>query len=181
MYIYIYIHVYVCVCINSYCSEINRFYLCLSPFPPLADAVVKQCMARALLRRRKVLVLDEATSSVDSNTDGLIQEMIRNKFENCTILSIAHRVPTIVDSDRVIVLDQGHVVEYDSPSVLLKNPVSTDEQYCCCCCFSIYMFKEKKSGMAFLVELSQTKSNSCCYVQDSLFTSLVTEYNKNHS
>lgn len=74
------------------------------------------------------MVLDEATSSVDSNTDGLIQEMIRSKFEDCTILSIAHRVPTIVDSDRVIVLDQGRVAEYDSPSVLLKNPVSIDER-----------------------------------------------------
>ncbi|XP_068898240.1 multidrug resistance-associated protein 1 isoform X5 [Tenebrio molitor] len=79
------------------------------------------CLSRALLRKTKVLVLDEATAAVDLETDDLIQRTIRTEFKDCTVLTIAHRLNTIMDSDRVIVLDQGKIVEFDSPSNLLKQ------------------------------------------------------------
>ncbi|KAK3741425.1 hypothetical protein QZH41_003974 [Actinostola sp. cb2023] len=79
------------------------------------------CLARALLQRCKILVLDEATANVDYKTDQLVQQVIREKFGNCTVLSIAHRLNTIMDYDRVLVLDRGHVVEYDSPTILAAN------------------------------------------------------------
>ncbi|XP_024869837.1 multidrug resistance-associated protein 1 isoform X4 [Temnothorax curvispinosus] len=83
------------------------------------------CLARALLRKTKVLILDEATAAVDLETDDLIQTTIRQEFKDCTVLTIAHRLNTILDSDRVIVLDKGLIVEYDSPEVLLRNPSSS--------------------------------------------------------
>lgn len=79
------------------------------------------CLARALLRKTKVLILDEATAAVDVETDELIQNTIRVEFKDCTILTIAHRLNTIMDSDRIIVLDQGKIVEFDRPDVLLSN------------------------------------------------------------
>ncbi|KAF4398458.1 hypothetical protein G4B88_025437 [Cannabis sativa] len=82
-------------------------------------------LARVLLRRSKVLVLDEATSAVDVKTDALIQKTIREEFKSCTMLIIAHRLNTIIDSDRVLVLDAGQVLEYDSPEELLSNEEST--------------------------------------------------------
>ncbi|XP_026281245.2 multidrug resistance-associated protein 1 isoform X2 [Frankliniella occidentalis] len=82
------------------------------------------CLARALLRKTKVLVLDEATAAVDLETDDLIQRTIREEFKECTILTIAHRLNTIMDSDRVLVLDQGKVVEYESPDALLHKKTS---------------------------------------------------------
>jgi ATP-binding cassette, subfamily C (CFTR/MRP), member 1 len=82
------------------------------------------CLARALLRKTKILVLDEATASVDHNTDDLIQKTINVAFANCTVLTIAHRLNTIMDSSRVMVLDKGQVIEFDSPNELLKNKQS---------------------------------------------------------
>lgn len=79
------------------------------------------CLARALLRKTKVLILDEATAQIDIETDELIQKTIRSQFDDCTILTIAHRLNTIMDSDRIIVLDQGIIAEFDSPSNLLAN------------------------------------------------------------
>lgn len=79
------------------------------------------CIARALLRNPKVLVLDEATSSIDNTTDAAIQEMIRENFSGATVLTIAHRLNTIMDSDRILVLDDGRIAEYDSPSRLLDK------------------------------------------------------------
>lgn len=78
-------------------------------------------MARALLRKTKILILDEATAAIDLETDSLIQQTIRKEFADCTILTIAHRLNTIIDSNRVLVLDKGRVVEYDSPQKLLAN------------------------------------------------------------
>ncbi|KAN0055186.1 hypothetical protein ACTA71_008283 [Dictyostelium dimigraforme] len=78
-------------------------------------------LARALLRKPKILVLDEATASVDGQSDSLIQATIRNKFSNCTILTIAHRLNTIMDSDRIMVLDAGRISEFDEPWTLLQN------------------------------------------------------------
>lgn len=83
------------------------------------------CLARALLQRSKILVLDEATANVDFKTDQLIQQVIREKFVHCTVLTIAHRLNTILNYDRVLVLNQGHVVQYDSPSVLARESGGT--------------------------------------------------------
>jgi ABC-type multidrug transport system fused ATPase/permease subunit len=79
------------------------------------------CLARALLRKTKILILDEATSAVDVETDELIQETIRTEFKNRTILTIAHRIKTVMDSDKILVLEQGQVVEFDRPEELLKR------------------------------------------------------------
>ncbi|OVA16127.1 ABC transporter [Macleaya cordata] len=78
-------------------------------------------LARALLRRSKILVLDEATAAVDVRTDALIQKTIREEFKSCTMLIIAHRLNTIIDCDRVLLLDAGQVLEFDTPEELLLN------------------------------------------------------------
>ena len=79
------------------------------------------CLARALLSKSQVLLLDEATSHVDYETDAIVQATIRESFNGCTILAIAHRVQTIIDSDRILVMDAGFVVEYDAPLALLQD------------------------------------------------------------
>ncbi|XP_056263511.1 multidrug resistance-associated protein 1 isoform X3 [Pseudoliparis swirei] len=79
------------------------------------------CLARALLRKTKILVLDEATAAVDMETDNLIQSTIRSQFEDCTVLTIAHRLNTVMDYTRVLVLDKGEMSEFDSPSNLLAQ------------------------------------------------------------
>ncbi|XP_068447107.1 ATP-binding cassette sub-family C member 4-like [Clinocottus analis] len=79
------------------------------------------CLARAILRKNRILVIDEATANVDPRTDELIQKTIRDKFSECTVLTIAHRLNTIVDSDRILVLDSGAIQELDRPFTLLRN------------------------------------------------------------
>uniref|UniRef100_A0A8B9K2E4 ATP-binding cassette, sub-family C (CFTR/MRP), member 2 n=1 Tax=Astyanax mexicanus TaxID=7994 RepID=A0A8B9K2E4_ASTMX len=79
------------------------------------------CLARALLRKSKILILDEATAAVDLETDDLIQTTIRREFSHCTVLTIAHRINTILDSSRVMVLDAGRIVEFGPPDVLLQK------------------------------------------------------------
>ena len=79
------------------------------------------CLARALLQGNKIIVLDEATANVDYSTDELIQHTIRNEFKHCTVLTIAHRVSTILDCDRVMLLQEGRIVEFDRPQNLLKR------------------------------------------------------------
>ncbi|XP_051242789.1 multidrug resistance-associated protein 1 isoform X4 [Dicentrarchus labrax] len=79
------------------------------------------CLARALLRKTQILVLDEATAAVDMETDNLIQSTIRSQFEDCTVLTIAHRLNTIMDYTRVLVLDKGETAEFDSPSSLIAQ------------------------------------------------------------
>ncbi|KAF6717390.1 Multidrug resistance-associated protein 4 [Oryzias melastigma] len=79
------------------------------------------CLARAILRKNRILILDEATANVDPRTDSLIQQTIRDKFQDCTVLTIAHRLNTIIDCDKILVLDAGRMQEYDEPYVLLQN------------------------------------------------------------
>ncbi|XP_055020449.1 ATP-binding cassette sub-family C member 4-like [Boleophthalmus pectinirostris] len=79
------------------------------------------CLARAVLRKNRILVIDEATANVDPRTDELIQKTIRKKFKDCTVVTIAHRLNTIIDSDRILVLDNGVIQELDSPFALLQN------------------------------------------------------------
>uniref|UniRef100_A0A672I7Y0 ATP-binding cassette, sub-family C (CFTR/MRP), member 2 n=1 Tax=Salarias fasciatus TaxID=181472 RepID=A0A672I7Y0_SALFA len=79
------------------------------------------CLARALLRKSRILILDEATAAVDLETDNLIQNTIREEFSSCTVLTIAHHLHSIMDSSRVMVLDAGRIVEFDTPQNLLSN------------------------------------------------------------
>ena len=79
------------------------------------------CLARALLQKSKIIILDEATANVDFKTDRLIQEVIRSRFKDSTVVTIVHRLNTIMDYDKVLVMEQGRVVEFDKPQVLLQN------------------------------------------------------------
>ncbi|KAJ7294959.1 hypothetical protein O6H91_05G079100 [Diphasiastrum complanatum] len=82
------------------------------------------CLGRALLKRSRILVLDEATASVDGQTDAIMQKTIREEFSVSTVISIAHRIPSVMDSDKVLVLDAGYVKEFDAPSRLLERSTS---------------------------------------------------------
>merc|ERR1712217_714935 len=79
------------------------------------------CIGRALLKKSKVLGLDEATSSIDKHTDSLIQTLIRKHFKSTTVLCIAHRLETILDYDRILVLKRGKIAEFDTPQKLMQN------------------------------------------------------------
>jgi ABC-type multidrug transport system fused ATPase/permease subunit len=79
------------------------------------------CLARALLRQPRILVMDEATSSVDWNTDRLIQETVRERFNKSTVLIIAHRLNTIIDTDKVMVLSKGELLQFGTPAELLRE------------------------------------------------------------
>ncbi|XP_077989368.1 ATP-binding cassette sub-family C member 9-like [Glandiceps talaboti] len=79
------------------------------------------CLARAFLRKSKILVMDEATASIDSKTDAILQEVVRKEFADRTVITIAHRIGTILDSDMVLVLNDGKVQEFDSPQYLLSK------------------------------------------------------------
>ncbi|XP_074587470.1 ABC transporter C family member 8-like isoform X2 [Curcuma longa] len=109
----------------------------ISSLPTLLDSAVNDdgqnwsagqrqlfCLGRVLLCKNRILVLDEATASIDSATDAVLQRVIREEFSNCTVITIAHRVPTVVDSDMVMVLSYGKMVEYDEPSRLIENQSS---------------------------------------------------------
>ncbi|KAJ8030662.1 Multidrug resistance-associated protein 4 [Holothuria leucospilota] len=79
------------------------------------------CLARAILRKNRILIIDEATANVDFETDQLIQATVREKFKECTVLTIAHRLNTIMDSDRVLVMEEGRIIEFDEPFILLQH------------------------------------------------------------
>lgn len=88
------------------------------------------CLGRALLRKTKLLILDEATAAIDLETDDLIQKTIKTEFSECTVLTIAHRLNTILDHDEIIVLDKGKLVEFGSPKNLIQNNKSVFHKMC---------------------------------------------------
>ncbi|KAK9147331.1 hypothetical protein Scep_006088 [Stephania cephalantha] len=79
------------------------------------------CLGRALLRRSRILVLDEATASIDNATDSTLQKTIRTEFKDCTVITVAHRIPTVMDCTRVLAISDGKLVEYDDPMKLMKS------------------------------------------------------------
>ncbi|CAG7731096.1 unnamed protein product [Allacma fusca] len=79
------------------------------------------CLARAILRNNKILILDEATANVDLQTDSYIQATLETKFKDCTVLTIAHRLQTVMNCNRILILEAGSVMEFDEPFVLLQN------------------------------------------------------------
>ena len=83
------------------------------------------CLARTIIRNNKIVVLDEATASMDPETDALVENIIENQFSGKTMLVIAHKLASVLKCDKVMVVDDGRVVEFDKPSVLMKNSKST--------------------------------------------------------
>uniref|UniRef100_A0A0D3HVQ6 Uncharacterized protein n=1 Tax=Oryza barthii TaxID=65489 RepID=A0A0D3HVQ6_9ORYZ len=79
------------------------------------------CLGRALLRRSRILILDEATASMDNATDAVIQKTVRTEFKDSTIITIAHRIPTVMDCTRVLVVNDGEMVEYEEPQKLMQT------------------------------------------------------------
>ena len=79
------------------------------------------CLARALLKNNKILVLDEATANVDQETDTQIQKTIKERFNDCTVITVAHRLNTVIHMDKVLVMDAGRLVEFDTPFNLLQD------------------------------------------------------------
>lgn len=79
------------------------------------------CLGRALLRRSRILVLDEATASIDNATDAILQKTIRTEFADCTVITVAHRIPTVMDCTRVLAISDGKLVEYDEPMKLMQT------------------------------------------------------------
>lgn len=104
--------------VNTYCSEANNLF----------SAGQKQliCLARAILRHAKILVLDEATANVDLETDNFIQRKLKERFSNCTVLIVAHRLATIIDSDRILVMSDGQSMEFNHPYYLMVNKLGDE-------------------------------------------------------
>jgi ABC-type multidrug transport system fused ATPase/permease subunit len=88
------------------------------------------CLARAMLNPSRLLVLDEATAALDLETDALVQAMVRRDFADRTVMTIAHRLDSIIDCDRILVMAAGKLVEFDTPWALLQEPRSVFAQLC---------------------------------------------------
>ncbi|KAK4803068.1 hypothetical protein SAY86_001271 [Trapa natans] len=88
------------------------------------------CLGRALLKRRRILVLDEATASIDNATDSILQRTIRTEFASCTVITVAHRIPTVMDCTMVLGMSDGRLVEYDEPMKLMSREDSLFGQLC---------------------------------------------------
>ena len=87
------------------------------------------CLARAVLRPTSLLILDEATANVDSATDATIQSVLRQRFADCTVITIAHRLDTVIDSDAILVMDDGKVLEYGPPQELLASASNAEGSF----------------------------------------------------
>ncbi|KAL7674628.1 hypothetical protein ACOME3_000904 [Neoechinorhynchus agilis] len=81
-------------------------------------------MARAIIRKRKLVIMDEATSNLEAETEKIIQRVIRHEFSECTVITIAHHIKTIIDYDDVMVIDEGRIVEIGNPVELAMNKAS---------------------------------------------------------
>jgi ATP-binding cassette, subfamily C (CFTR/MRP), member 1 len=88
------------------------------------------CLARAMLNPSRILLLDEATAALDSDTDAKVQHVLETHFSDRTIFTIAHRLDTIIHSDRILVMNAGVVAEFDRPNVLLSDPSSIFYELC---------------------------------------------------
>lgn len=88
------------------------------------------CICRAVLRRNKIVILDEATANIDVITEQKILKLIKNEFKSSTVITIAHRLNTIIQSDMVLYLDKGRVLEYDTPKALMTDPKSSFNALC---------------------------------------------------
>jgi len=106
------------------------------------------CMARAILKRSKVVIMDEATASVDYATDELISKTIKEEFAESTILTIAHRLRTVIDYDRIMVLDDGRIAEFDTPATLLADQSSRFYGLCQATGKSEFAVLKKMAGVA---------------------------------
>ena len=82
------------------------------------------CIARAILRKTKIIVMDEATANIDMKTEEKIQKALQYVLNDSTVITVAHRIKTIIDYDKILVLDNGNIIEFDSPQNLLKNEKS---------------------------------------------------------
>ena len=107
------------------------------------------CLARAMLRKSKILILDEATASVDAETDACLQDTVRNEFSNVTVISIAHRLKTVAFYDKILVMDAGRVHEYDTPESLLSDTSSL-----------FYHMAEKSGELQQLRDIAMSKVRS---------------------
>ncbi|CAG8768883.1 7357_t:CDS:2, partial [Cetraspora pellucida] len=120
----------------------NRQSLIIGPITSLDDPVNEGgsnfsrgqrqllCFARALLRQPKIIIMDEVTDNLDTETEKKIQEIIHDEFQHSTVLKISLQFKNIIDSDRILVLDKGEIVEFDTPRNLLMNPQSLFSQLC---------------------------------------------------
>ncbi|CAG8684351.1 647_t:CDS:10 [Cetraspora pellucida] len=106
-------------------------------------------MARALVRHSKLIIMDEATASIDFKTDHLIQATIREEFKDNTVITIAHRLRTVVDYDRILVMDAGNVVGFDIPYLLMQKPDGLFKEMC-----------ERSGEFAELIEIAKLKYDS---------------------
>ena len=79
------------------------------------------CIARAIIRKSKIIIMDEATANIDIKTEVKIQNALKYVFENSTVITVAHRIKTIINYDRILVMDNGEVVGFDKPDVLLNK------------------------------------------------------------
>jgi len=117
------------------------------------------CMARAILKQTKILVMDEATANVDPETDEVIQHTVKNEFADRTVLIVAHRLNTVIDCDKVMLLDSGNLVEFDSPATLISNESTQFHQLCKQTGPSNFILLEQKAQQKVASELFPNASN----------------------